>query len=396
MEDVRKWLLTYWRALAVALLGAFLFLFLFSFQLNSLTGGFSKIENAYIQTTSSFTAILKQPIFLPHKLLSNLLSHVPVGFSLARIPSVLLMCAMIISFYALLHRWYTRRIALLATLLFVTSGWTLVIGRQALPTVLYLGWLPILALMYWTIAKQRNIMAVMLWVFGTTLSLYVPGMLWFIVVLGISQKKRLKNVIGDIRSWQLLISLILFVILASPFIFRLVDDPTSAFRALGIPTSMAQVTNFPRHIYQLALQIFVWSDGNPVFHVGRLPYLDIASTVLFLLGIYRLRYTYKNKAVKWSAIVALGWVIGVGFGSVNIAILLPLIYIIIAGGISFLLVQWFSVFPKNPFARSFGTLVVTALVGLISFYHLTRYFIAWPMNPQTRDAFSVTDDRIKK
>lgn len=378
------------------LLGSGLFLFLFSLQLNSLTGGFSKIEKAYILSSSSFVGILKNPIFLPHKVLSYLFSNIPVDFSLARVPSVLLMFAMIISFYVLLNRWFTRRIALLTTLLFAASSWTLVIGRQALPTVLYLGWLPILALLYWTIAKQRNILAIMLWVFGTTLSLYVPGMLWFVVVLGICQRKRLKNVVGEIHNWQLLVSLGIFVILASPFIFRLVDDPSAAFRAVGIPTSMAQITNFHRHMYQLMLQIFIRSDGNPVFHVGRLPYLDIASTVLFLIGIYRLRYSLKNKVLKWSAIVAFGWVLGVGFGSVNIAILLPFIYIIIAGGISFLLVQWFSVFPKNPFARSLGTAAITALIMLISFYHLSRYFIAWPMSPKTRAAFSVADDRIEK
>lgn len=80
--------------------------------------------------------------------------------------------------------------------------------------------------------------------------------------------------------------------------------------------------------------------------------------------------------------------LGAGLGAINIAIFLPLIYIVIGGGMSYLLIQWLTVFPKNPIARSVGVGLVSLLALLISVYHLDRYFIAWPLNPASQAAFS--------
>ena len=92
--------------------------------------------------------------------------------------------------------------------------------------------------------------------------------------------------------------------------------------------------------------------------------------------------------MAWSVIVSIGWLIGGGFGAVDIAIFLPLLYIFIGGGLSFLLIQWLHVFPRNPIARMIGISMLSALVVLIAAYHLNRYFIAWPLSPQTKAAFS--------
>ena len=385
-----------WRVLLGVLASLVFVTFLYSFQLNSLTGGLSKAESAYIQDNTYVQNIVEKPIFLLHKVLSFFASALDSSGSFARIPSVFLMILCLTCFYALVARWYTTRVALLTTLLLVTSSWTLTIGRQALPTTMYLGWLPVLALLYWTIARSKQSLGLILWVLSFGLALYVPGLLWFVIILAASQRKRLVSLVQNAAVLQLIVSIACLLLLVVPYVFVLFQSPSTAVASLGLPTSVAQITSMPERLYRLILQIFVFSAGNPVFQLGHLPYLDVSSSILFFLGLYRLRYSRERKMLALSGVVASGWFIGVGLGAINLAIFLPLIYMFIGGGISFLLIQWFKVFPNNPVARVIGLVLMSSLVVVISFYHLTRYFIAWPMNPETRAAFSSTNVKIDK
>lgn len=392
MKNVKGWLGKNWGVVLAVLASGLFVLFLFGFHLNSLTKGLSPVETSYVTQNSYIQNVVEQPVFLAHKLLT-FVTGVPESVKFARLPSVLFALASVACFYALVARWYTRRVALLTTLLFVTSSWTLTIGRQALPTVMYLGWLPILSLLYWTISRNLHAVGMVLWALSFGLALYVPGLLWFVLVLGASQRKRLKNMVLTGKPWQLAGSGILLLLLIAPYIFAVINNPSTGLSSLGLPTNLVQITSLPERLYQIVLQLFIYSPTNPVFHLGHLPYIDITTTLLFLIGLYRLRYSPARKMMAWSGVISIGWVVGAGLGAINIAIFLPLIYMFAGGGISFLLVQWFKVFPRNPFARGFGVALMTGLVLVISFYHLNRYFIAWPLNPTTKAAFSGKIDR---
>ncbi len=83
------------------------------------------------------------------------------------------------------------------------------------------------------------------------------------------------------------------------------------------------------------------------------------------------------------------------FGSVYISLFIPIFYIFTACGIFFFLNQWFSTFPHNPVARSIGYVMMSGLILIISFYHVSRYFIVWPRNDRVIGAFeSVSSDTI--
>ncbi len=58
--------------------------------------------------------------------------------------------------------------------------------------------------------------------------------------------------------------------------------------------------------------------------------------------------------------------------TIGVVLLLPFVYSVIAAGISFILDEWYRVFPKNPFARSFALLLVTAVI-LTSIYYQTGH-----------------------
>lgn len=389
MNGVKKWLVERWLVVVTSVAASLFVTFLYTFRLGSLTNGGSRIEADYLHNAQYIGTIITSPGFFIHKLLSHAVLALPSeSFGLKRLPSVMLILIFVACFYVLVKRWYTTRVALLTTLLFVTSSWTLTIGRQALPSVSYLAWLPILALIYWTLAKGKVQLILPLWVLSLGYALYVPGLLWFVIVLAATQRKRLAGIITSAPKWQTALSGVVLLLLAVPYEIQLIRHPLTALANLGLPTSLSQFVHFPELLYRLVLQLFIFAGNNPVFHLGHLPYLDIVSSVLFLLGLYRLRFSPAHKMMKWSGVIVAGWIVGAGFGAINIAIFLPLIYIIIGGGISFLLVQWFTVFPRNPIARSTGVAIVSGLVILVSIYHLDRYFIAWPLSHETRAVFS--------
>jgi hypothetical protein len=70
-------------------------------------------------------------------------------------------------------------------------------------------------------------------------------------------------------------------------------------------------------------------------------------------------------------------------------ILLPFIYLLAGAGMTLLLQQWFTVFPRNPLARNIGVGLIAVLLAFVGYYHMHRYFVAWPHTPETKQAYSL-------
>jgi len=125
------------------------------------------------------------------------------------------------------------------------------------------------------------------------------------------------------------------------------------------------------------------TDSVPL-GLGRLPMLDIMSIFMFLLGLY---YYERRLSMRRSKTLFGGLLVGLfvtsltGFSVYKLSILLPIIYIFIAGGVNEVITRWLSVFPRNPVARSFGIGILAVSIGFLANYHLMRYFVARPGNP---------------
>src|SRR5690606_12968540 len=116
---------------------------------------------------------------------------------------------------------------------------------------------------------------------------------------------------------------------------------------------------------------------------------------LFPLGLY---YYFKFRSLARAKLLGACFVIaGILLaveGPVTTALLLPLVYIVVAGGIALLLGQWLTIFPRNPFARSLGIILLTAAVTMSCVYSLRAYFIAWPNNQTVKAEFAHTSENL--
>lgn len=394
MKRVKKWFNKNTPSLLIGVLLVSIISGLFLYKIDSLTGGYSGPESSYVNAASDNSKTFANPLFIAHKLSISAIKAI-ADIEPARQLSAFFSFVVIISFYAVAKQWQTRRIAFLATILMAGSSWMLSAGRSALPLVLYLSWVPILATLYWLVKSKRHTLILYFWALATSFAFYIPGMIWFVSILAFTQKKRMMTIIKQAPRQHIIIVWLLFVIFMLPFFMMVFTTPLAAMAAIGLPTGLNQFIGAPRELIYTVFDIFFYGREQSLFRLSHLPYLDIVSVFLFVIGLYKIRYSSSKKMLKVVSTIVGIWLIGISLGTISPVILLPVFYFIMGSGLSFLLVQWLVVFPLNPYARAAGIIIIYVIVGSIFAQHTTRYFVAWPQNPQTNAVFSEVDDRIE-
>lgn len=384
------------RPLIVAIVGLALLAGMLTYQLGVMPDGISANEVPVVHTVqanalSGRDILQRNSLYLPHKL--GLYALEKSGFtSLRAIRAVGVSFGLLgaIAMYIILRKWHTQRVALLTSLLFVTSSWFLYSARLAAPETTYLlvPWL-----VYFGIRVQENnlrFLGLGLLMLLVTLILYIPGLCWFIIPAIIWQRSRVSAELRQAGTKQSLLLVAGTLLVLLPLVMTFINDPSLIVDWLGATGPRLSALEFLKNLANIPVQLFARSELDPSTHVGRLPYLDIATTVFVALGAYR--YFFRRRLDR-TKLLAAGLIVGSLLAALNFqaaTILLPFIYIIAAAGITLLLQQWFTVFPRNPLARNIGVGLVVLVVALTGVYHLRRYFIAWPNTPETRQAYSIS------
>ena len=173
-----------------------------------------------------------------------------------------------------------------------------------------------------------------------------------------------------------------------PLIWASVNTPSILLLASGLPEHIPSFRSIFDNFIRIPENIFLRGPDDPVRWLGRLPLLDVFSTAMFVLGIYSIRYSLKQHKIQIiiGSSIFFALLITTG-GALTVTVLMPAIYILIAGGLAFLLQQWFTVFPRNPLAQTLATSMISISVLLVCFYHINHYFVAWPQTPTTKSSF---------
>lgn len=333
--------------------------------------------------------LIQNPLFLPHKAIQLFLFVIGLDSLLAtRAISTFFALIAVVFFYRVVRTWYTSRVAMLATALFVSSSWFLHVARLGTPTVLYaLSIVLLWAGLRMRSNKPRNLTLSVVGISILSL-LFVPGFVWIILAGIIWQRKRVIQEIKHVHNGVVIALMVLTVPVVGLLGYAFYKDTSLIAQWLGLPEILIikdAVINFILTPYH----IFVRAPFQPEFWLGRLPYVDIAMTILFGLGVYVL---YKTSVLdRMRALVGMG-VIGALLaslnGAVNLIIVMPFIFVLITAGIALLLQQWFTVFPRNPIARNIGFIAISLLVCMSVYFNLYSYFVAWPKNVDTKKTFT--------
>ncbi len=307
-----------------------------------------------------------------------------------RLASVAVAVVAAVLLYAMLRRWYTTRVSFLTSVMFITSSWFLHHGRLANLDVMYLTVIPVLLLIcLWFLSKHNDkkypLAAILL-----ALVLYVPGT-WLFIVGGLFFVRKVALKAFTKVSLRIrLVSAVAMLLTLAPLFYSFALKPGQINRWLGVDTS--QELSLPaigNRLIDIPQQLLLTGPDDPTRWLVGTPVFDIFSLAMIIMGLYAFRtgyYPTREKLVFGALSIG---IILVGFGNVvTLGILIPLFYIAIANGISYMLQSWFTVFPRNPLARTIGVGLLVLVITGSCFYQLQRYFVAWPATAATTKALT--------
>lgn len=358
------------------------------FRLGTLVPGLSAGELASKQSSANLRAIIDNPVDLPYKLVQFATQQAGNHGALTlRFASVVFAAGFVTLFYFVVRSWYTRRVALLTTILLASSSWFLHIARLANSSILLLALLAALAYGSWLQHTSKRRTAVLLGSFITASLIYIPGFIWIVMAAALWQRRKIFSLV-KMAPFATAFGAILFAVLLAPLGWAIFKQPDIARSVTGLPTGNINPVNLVKNLANIPLQLTVRGPNNPEYWLGRLPLIDYFVMFMAILGSYA--YFFKRSLDRAKTLAGC-FIIGAALitvgGPVKMPILLPLIYLVAAGGVALMIQRWFTVFPRNPLARTIGIIIISVAVLTSVYYNLSNYFVAWPQAPETKAVF---------
>jgi hypothetical protein len=217
---------------------------------------------------------------------------------------------------------------------------------------------------------------------------YVPGLIWFELFAAALLLPNIRGRVRHANKQHLLGWAATALLIAAPLLTAIVHQPRLLLAVFGLPGSTHDLAQVPDNLLHAVLSIGLRSDGDPLLWVGHMPLLSATELLLGLLGVYVYLIRRRSQAgllLAGDVIISLVLISlnsGVGYAS-----LVPLLYLFVVAGLSFLLGAWLRVFPRNPIARGVGVAAICAMLAFSVLYQVRTYFVAWPHHAATRQAF---------
>lgn len=389
IKHIRSRLITTWQSIVMYVAGVAAVSVVYLYRLSTLVAGISLTEQRTIQS-HTITAIKEHVVYAPYKLLQLVFFKVfsPSIFT-ARLTSVLIGIVLVGLFYFTVSQWFIKRVSFISTVMFASSAWMLHVTRLADPKVMQLSLIAVVACGAWMRARQPNRWSIPICTFIAVTMLYVPGLIWFVGIGCIWQRRTIAILFRKYPLYAALSALVA-IILTVPLMLNVTNDRLTLYELLGLQSQpIHSLTNLPMNLLRVPAQLIWRGPQDAQMWLGKAPLVDFFAVVMAILGTYSFAMSWRlDRARIVLGGALLGWILVALGGAVPVHILLPFIYLLMASGIAFMLEQWFRVFPFNPFARGLAYGLIAIAVLTVSWYNVQHYFIAWPQTPATRAVFN--------
>lgn len=391
-RDFSKYFLYRWRYVIGYILISLLLAGLLLFAGLYLPGGISDQEAGSVIAAQSLSlsdtstlAVEHLPYYLAQ---AGVLSLFGVTTFSIKILSLVLALLSAIGFIVLLRRWFKPNIAVLASLIAVTTGQFLFIGQLGTPSILYIFWPVALLLLGTQVTRVKRFRFLWKILFAVTaaLSLYSPLSLYplIAIALAVALHPHLRAAVRRLSKLRVGIVTVLFLLLIAPLLYLVVVQPSFGGMLLGIPTSWPP--DFAANALQVLHQYFLFWE--PSVTTVMTPVFGLGSALLILLGIHRLiqtRETTRSYLVMiWSLCLIPVLLLNPEFTTVTF---IPSI-MMLAAGLTSLTRYWYKLFPLNPYARVAGLIPIIVLVGALITSGLMRYAYGYHYSPSVAPLFS--------
>ncbi len=379
-----------WKPITIGILVLILtLLIVLSFQ-SIVPGGYSASEISYFDSVKENALIPNNPLYLPiyliHKTVLLIFGNNILNL---RITNGLLGIGAVLPLFFILKSWFSFRVAAFTSLIYVSLTWFLVNTRSSLPDimVLYAAFIPLLIVWSQKTKKQKWVLIIS--ALTLSLLLYAPGIIWFLIIGVLWKIRSIFYILKKSPVWNVLTAIIVFFIVLTPFILN-VTDKEFIKSILGINLINLSPMSYFKNIYTFIINIFWNSDYNNGIGIGSQAVFDIFTLVLITGGVINIAKKWKKSRSKYIIISVIIGLLLIGLGStITSIIILPYLILLIGCGLGWLLQQWLTVFPKNPFAQNIGVAILVLAIGMSSIYNVYRFYVAWPHIPITESKYSI-------
>jgi 4-amino-4-deoxy-L-arabinose transferase-like glycosyltransferase len=365
-------------------------LFLMLYKLGSLTNGVSSAEAQVYNLKLGLHGLYHNPLYLPLNFLRSIDFRLFTHHSafLLRLPDAIMGILTVISFSALVYLWHGKRTAYYASIMFAVSAWVLHVSRLASFDIVYLWAITSCLLAYVCLSEfEGSKLAWYLNLFLLGILVTIPGLIWLAFVLLYFEKDVLKSDQKKLSLPGKVASFLLLIIWLPLVIYRAHINHT--FRQwLGLPQHFPSVLHFIKNMVAVPVHLLIRGPLYPNLWLGKAPVLDFFAVIMLLIGVYTYAQHRKNSRTQLLGSLTLLSIFLIGLnGAVSFSLIIPLAYLFIAMGLSYIVHSWRKVFPKNPVAKWVSLVLVILAITLSCAYNLRAYFIAWPHNSTTYTTF---------
>lgn len=297
-----------------------------------------------------------------------------------KLPSLIIGFFTAVGIFMLVRSWFRRNIAIIATILAVTMTPFLFMIQDGTPTISFTA-LTIWLLVAGTYVTRGALFGTFWKVLGCVLlamSLYTPLGVYLSIALLItaSLHPHIRYVIRRIAKPRLVLAIVLGLLSIAPLGYAIYLDNSIAARIFGLPHDGINIGANLVTAGQNLFGFFSTSDS----YILR-PIFSLATTLLMLIGIYKLltvKYTARSYVVLiLGTILAVTVIINPSY----VFNLFPIAVLMVAMGITALIIDWYKLFPRNPYARIAGLVPLAVLVVGLAFSGTTHYTNNYLYNP---------------
>lgn len=323
-----------------------------------------------------------------HVLQQSSLAIFGVSILSIKLPSIILAFLSAIGLILLLRNWFKPRIAVLASLIAITTGQFIFIAQDGTPGIMYLFW-PVLLILLASIISRKPTRFRMFFkisfCLAAAISLYNPLSIYVLIALvtAILLHPHLRFLIRQLSKPKIIIGLIVALALSIPLIVTIINTPNLGLTLLGIPS---QWPDFGANFTALGAEYFGFI--NPGGTTLMTPFFELGSMLIIAIGAYymiRTRETAKSYVIGlWILCLIPFIILNPSFTSITF---LPLV-ILLASGLNALLTKWYGLFPRNPYARIGGLIPVIILVAVLVTSGIDRYAYGYRYDPNIVPNFS--------
>lgn len=307
-----------------------------------------------------------------------------------KLPSLILGLLSAIGLILLLRRWFKPNIAVLASLIAISTGQFLFISQSGVPSILYIFW-PIVLLLLGTQVtrgKKARFLWKLLFALSAGLSLYTPLSIYplLAIILATLLHPHLRATVRKLKRGRLVAVASLFLITIAPLIYFIVLNPQLLLRLLGIPIEENWPPDFMENARIVLQQYFLFWD--PSFTTIATPVFGLGSVLLIVIGLMRLIRTRETTrsylVIIWIVCLTPVLLLNPIFTSVTFV---PSM-LMLAAGLTSLIGYWYRLFPFNPYARIVGLVPIVILVSTLIITGLARYGYGYHYSPSLATLFS--------